>query len=58
MPGVRLPIAPVDRMQESPPDFLLILAWNLADEIIRQQSAYREQGGRFILPVPDVRVVE
>lgn len=58
MPGVRLPIAPVDRMQESPPDYLLILAWNLADEIIRQQAAYREQGGRFILSVPDVRVVE
>ncbi len=58
MPGTRLPIRAPEHLLDTPPEYLLILAWNLADEIMRQQAAYRAQGGRFILPVPDVRVVE
>jgi SAM-dependent methyltransferase len=57
MPGVRLPIGPPTLLTERPPDYLLILAWNLADEIMRQQTAYRAAGGRFILPIPDVRTI-
>jgi SAM-dependent methyltransferase len=58
MPGVRLPIGPPALLAERPPDYLLILAWNLADEIMRQQAAFRAAGGRFILPIPEVRIIE
>jgi hypothetical protein len=58
MPGVQIQIQPPDFLLESPPDYLLILPWNLADEIVRQQAAYRAQGGRFIVPVPEPRVLE
>ena len=49
---------PPTLLDGAPPDYLLILAWNLADEIMRQQAAYRAQGGRFIVPVPKPRVLE
>jgi SAM-dependent methyltransferase len=53
VPGVRLPIVPPARILESQPDYLLILPWNFRDEIMRQQSEYRQRGGRFIVPVPE-----
>lgn len=57
MPGVRLPIRAPTLLTERRPDYVLILAWNLADEIMRQQAAYRAAGGRFILPIPFVRTI-
>lgn len=52
MPGCRLTIEPVEVLLERQPDALLLLAWNFAAEIVEQQRAYAERGGRFYVPVP------
>jgi SAM-dependent methyltransferase len=57
-PGMHIPVVSPERILETQPDYLLILAWNFADEIMAQQAEYRRRGGRFILPIPEVRVVE
>ena len=57
MPGVHIPIHDTTRLEDAPPDYLVVLAWNLKDEIIKQQQAYGERGGKFIVPIPTPQVV-
>lgn len=57
MPGVQLPIVPVETIDRQPPDDLLILAWNLKDEIMEQQRNFGLRGGAFIVPIPSPEVV-
>ena len=56
LPGTRIPIHAPDRLARTKPDYVLILPWNLKDEIMQQMSAVREWGGRFVVPVPHVQV--
>jgi hypothetical protein len=58
LPGTHIPIFPPERIRETKPDYLLILPWNLKDEIIKQNAFIREWGGKFVVPIPEVRVYE
>jgi SAM-dependent methyltransferase len=58
LPGTRIPIHAPDRIRETRPDFVLILPWNLKDEIVEQMGDVRSWGGRFVVPIPRVEIVE
>ena len=56
LPGTHIPIFPPERIQETRPDYVLILPWNLKNEIIEQLAYIRDWGGKFIVPIPEVEV--
>jgi SAM-dependent methyltransferase len=58
LPGVRIPIHAPDRLRETRPDYVLILPWNLEEEIVEQMADVRSWGGRFVVAIPEVRVLE
>lgn len=58
LPGSHIPIVEPARIAESRPDYLLILPWNLTDEIVAANEGIRAWGGKFIVPIPDVTVIE
>ena len=58
LPGTHIPISHPDRIRETRPDYLLILPWNIKDEIMEQNAFIREWGGRFVVPIPEVQIHE
>lgn len=57
MPRQRIPIRHPDQLVAEQPDYILLLVWNFAGEVMRQQATYRERGGSFIIPVPEPQIV-
>jgi SAM-dependent methyltransferase len=58
MPGTHIPIYPPEKIKETKPDYLLILPWNLKDEIVSQTSYIRDWGGKFVVMIPKVQVYD
>lgn len=57
LPGTRIPVRPVEALLDDQPDVVLLLCWNWADEVIAQQHEYLRRGGRFLIPLPQPRMV-
>lgn len=58
LPGTHIPVFPPEKLRETRPDYVFILPWNLKDEIREQLAYIREWGGRFVIPIPDVEVLD
>ncbi|EKD45811.1 MAG: SAM-dependent methyltransferase [uncultured bacterium] len=56
-PGHHIPVYSADMLYKNKPDYLLILAWNFAEDIMKKHQAYKDAGGKFILPMPEAKVI-
>lgn len=56
-PGMHIPVYSENRFHGDRPDYALLLAWNYADEILKKEAAYRERGGKFVLPIPQPAIL-
>ena len=56
LPGTHIPIFHPDKIRETRPDYVLILPWNIKDEVMEQMANIREWGGQFVVPIPEVKV--
>ncbi|MBP1844122.1 hypothetical protein J2046_002380 [Rhizobium petrolearium] len=57
-PGMHIPIKPVSEIERAKPDYILILPWNLKSEIVSQMKDIGNWGGKFVIPIPDVSVID
>jgi len=57
-PGTRIPICAPEKIKETKPDYLFVLAWNLKDEVIAQNAFIREWGGKFVVPIPEIQILD
>jgi hypothetical protein len=58
LPGTHIPVFPPEKVLETRPDYLVILPWNLKDEIMKQNSFIRKWGGKFIIMIPNPKVID
>ena len=57
-PGKHIPVLPPSALYEKKPDYVLIIAWRYVDPIVSKHQKYLDQGGKFIVPLPELRVIE
>jgi SAM-dependent methyltransferase len=57
-PGMHIPIYPVEAIAEAKPDYILILPWNLKNEIVEQMRFVKDWGGKFVIPIPEVTIID
>ena len=58
LPGTGIPIRAPEAIMETKPDYVLILPWNIRDEVVGQMAEVRNWGGRFVVPLPEVAVLD
>ena len=56
-PGNHLPIVDASRLKTDPPDYLLLFAWNFAEELMSKTKYFKDSGGKYIIPIPSVKII-
>ena len=57
LPGVHIPIRAPEAIFQAKPDYVLILPWNIKDEMMHQLAFIRDWGGQFVVPIPSLQVI-
>jgi hypothetical protein len=58
LPGTLIPIFEPDKIRETKPDYVFILPWNIKEEIIESMSFIQEWGGKFVIPIPELKIYD